>query len=71
MERLALFGGILLLSACGGKTTDEDDRDYGDGFQDDGSGGLLEEVEPDTGFEASVDAPKILSADVSCDYSEC
>lgn len=69
MRRLALFGGVLLLGACGGKGIDDDDDD------DDGTGGgLLDgygDGADDTGFEASPDAPRILTADVSCDYTEC
>lgn len=67
MQRLALFGGIALLTACGGKAVDDDDDD----FFSDNTGNGIGDIGEDTGYVANADAPVIISADVYCDYTEC
>lgn len=68
MQRLALFGGIVLLAACGNDVADDDDEDF---FSDNNSSGGIGQIAEDTGYVADADAPTIISADVYCDYTEC
>ncbi|MFT4978884.1 MAG: hypothetical protein ACI8S6_004794 [Myxococcota bacterium] len=67
MQRLALFGGLALLTACGGPAADEDDDDF---YSSDAGTGFNTGSE-ETGFQPSADAPFIIDAEVYCDYTEC
>jgi len=67
MKRLALFGGLLALVACGGDVSDEEEDD----FFSNGEGALGGNVDDGDDFVPSADAPVIIAADVYCDYTEC
>ena len=69
MERLALFGSLLFLAACGNPAVDDDDDD--DFFTTDQGQGIGPGDQEDTGFVPNNDAPMIIDAEVYCDYTEC
>ena len=68
MERLALFGSLLFLTACANPAVDDDDDDFFSTGQSDGIG---PDDQADTGFQPNADAPMIIDAEVYCDYTEC